>query len=68
LCAHSFKKGQSIQRHLSQKNLSRRTWVIFLKKTGQRSVGRKKKKKETIPIPPLKRVEIRGSNKRPKIL
>ena len=37
---------------------------LLKKKTGQRSIGRKKKKKETRPIPPLKRVEIRGSNKK----
>ena len=41
-------------------------WVIFLKKTRQRNKERKKNKKETRPIPPLKRVEIRSSNKRTK--
>jgi len=37
-------------------------WVIFLQKNGAEAM----KKSETRPIPPLKRVEIRGSNKKTK--
>jgi len=39
-----------------------------LKKTGQRSIEKKKKKKEIRPIPPLKGIEKKGAQiKRPKV-